>query len=145
MDDLIKRVNKKFDKVSLALMKDESKEYCHATFSAANMQFMKVKGRTFCIAFTNEFNSLINQAEYFQSAINFPQCFGTLDAKDVLKALSKSNSNLNHISFDRYIDYLQTEHFAYIIEITDNIVGTKTLRLDLFRKIKQRKNDDTKV
>lgn len=144
MDDLIKNINKKFNEVSLALMADESKECCRATFSAANMQFMEVKGKTFCIAFTNEFNSLINEAAYLQSAVNYPRKFGTGDAMDVLDALHKSNINFSNQTRDRYIKYIKNEQFAYIVEIDNDLIGNKILRLDLFRKIDRNKKDETK-
>lgn len=144
MEDLIKRINKKFNDVSLTLMNDESKEYCRATFSAANMQFMEIKGRTFCIAFTNEFNSLINEAAYLQSTENHPQEFGTGDAMDVLDALYESNINFNNQTRDRYIEYIKNEQFAYIVEIDNGFIGNKILRLDLFRQIESNKKDETK-
>lgn len=144
MEDVKLRINEKLKTVSLALMKDEEKDSCWAKFSSGNMCILTVKKRTFCIAFTYEFDSLINNEGYKIATEEYSDLFGTGDSFDVLKSLHISNKNFNTQSFDRYFEYISNEKFAYVVEITNANIGDKVLRLDLFRNVKPSKSDSSK-
>ena len=72
---------------------------------------------------------------------DFPDFFGTNDAKDVLVALWKYFQICNSaIEFERFCKIAQHEQFAWVVEYNDEgIVGDKILRLDLYRKLDEQK------
>ncbi len=90
----------------------------------------------------NLFNRLIMEEELSRKVIkDFPEQFGTNNAMDVLQALWIQDPLFPEIEFDCFCEILRHEQFAWVVEYNnDGIVGDKILRLDLYRKMDERKD-----
>lgn len=88
------------------------------------------------------FNRLIIDEDLSRRATrDFPDCFGTNDAMDVLQALWKQDPIYPTIEFESYCKILRHEQFAWVVEYNDDgIIGDKILRLDLYRKLDEQKD-----
>lgn len=116
---------------SLALMKHEGKEYATVGVLPENYTEYTINGRRFYSIKSNVFKHLL-ETFYLVAHTNYPNKFGTDNASDVIEALY----NVRPI-FDipRYIEFLRSEQFAYLMESTEAKGPDKILRIDLFRKL----------
>ena len=119
---------------SLALMKHETKGSAKAGFPIDNYARYFLHGRTFYCVKSNVFKAIIE--EYLLRAQKqFPEKFGTGNAMDVIEALYNIEPTFD---LERFVDFLQNEQFAYIIESKDGEIVDKILRIDLFRKLDEK-------
>lgn len=117
---------------SVALMKHEEKNSARIGFSKNNIENIIIDNRNFYFISTNIFESIVN--EILPIAINsFSDRFGTGNAKDVISAIHEIHQ---WFDLERYIEILKTENFCYVLEIFENRISDKMLRIDLFRDIK---------
>lgn len=124
----------KISAISKNLATAENKDSYVSTLPIHNIQELTIKKRKFYLVQSNIFKSIIESGIYTNTKELFPQSFGTNDAKDILAALKKS-LNLDILSVERFSDFLQNENMAYVVEISDNVVLDKILRIDLYRKL----------
>ena len=117
---------------SVELMKHEKKNSARIGFSEENFENIRIGNRNLYFISTNIFESIIN--EILPIATNkFPERFGTGNAKDVISAIHEIHQ---WFDLERYIESLKTENFCYVLEIVDNGISDKILRIDLYRDVK---------
>lgn len=117
---------------SVELMKHEKKNSARIGFSEKNFENIRIGNRNLYFISTNIFEIIIN--EILPIATNkFTERFGTGNAKDVISAIHAINP---WFDLERYIESLKTENFCYVLEIVDNGISDKILRIDLYRDIK---------
>ena len=125
------KTRKFIEEKSLALMKHETKGAAKAGFSIDNYTKYLLHGRTFYCVKSNVFKAIIE--EFLLTAQKqFPEKFGTGNAMDVIEAVYNLEPTFD---LERFVDFLQNEQFAYIIESMDGEIVNKILRIDLFRKL----------
>lgn len=94
--------------------------------------------RHICLAASNSFIGMIEK-QYLEALNNYPECFGTGNAVDVVIALYKNNGiEKLRWSFQRYVENaLAYEICCYaVIKRNDYEFDEEVLRIDLFRQIK---------
>ena len=94
--------------------------------------------RHICLAASNSFIGMIEK-QYLEALNNYPECFGTGNAVDVVIALYKNNGfEKLKWSFQRYVENaLAYEICCYaVIKRNDYEFDEEVLRIDLFRQIK---------
>lgn len=116
---------------ALALMKHEGKDSATVGVLSENITEYNIAGRVFYAVKSNVFKHLTERF-YMEAHKKFPNQFGTGNADDVIDALYKAQPVFD---IPRYIEFLKTEQFAYLFELTNGKVSDKVLRLDLFRKL----------
>ena len=73
----------------------------------------------------------------------YPELFGTGDAQNIIEALYKESGHKN--SIDEYREYLRNYACCYILYETGDILSPNVLRIDLFRILKENKNNPLKM
>jgi hypothetical protein len=119
------------ERKALALMDHEGKAMVKAGLPIDNYTGYIIKERTFYAMKSNVFKDIMRNV-LMQAHKKFPERFGTDDAQDVLKALHEIEPTFE---FERYIEFLRDEQFAYIIEVENGEVIDRILRIDIFRRI----------
>lgn len=127
-----KMINDFIKMKSVELMKHEKKNSARIGFSEENFENIRIDNRNFYFISTNVFEIIVN--EILPIATNrFSERFGTGNARDVISAIHEIHQ---WFDLERYIESLKTENFCYVLEIVDNKISDKILRIDLFREIK---------
>ena len=125
------RTREFIEKKSLDLMKHETKDAAKVGFPINNYRKYLLQGKTFYCIKSNVFKAIIE--EYLaQAQKKYPEKFGTGNAIDVIEAIYNLEPTFD---LNRFIEFLQNEQFAYIIESKDGEITDKILRIDLFRKL----------
>lgn len=126
---------------SFALMKHESKPYIKAGFDKSKYHEIEVGNRHFVVIATNTFYHILTSV-LVDACENFPDLFGNDDVNGVLEALY----NVEKVNeFERFSDFLKEEQFAWILEIVNEGINPKILRVDLFRKVELNREDQSKT
>lgn len=128
--------------ISLILMKHENKNYCLAkihpnswrqlTYTENNIDYR------FFIVPSPAFDRLIIQREYLKIVDEFPDCFGTGNDWNIVRAIKKYDKNclIREYSDREFFDYIRGETMAYVFKIEDDgTISNRILRLDLCRNI----------
>lgn len=135
------QIKAKIEDLAVRLMKTDEKAFCRAVFSECNWALMTIPfgdtTRQFVLLPSSKFARLIFGRRYLTAVGKYPELFGTGKVEDVLKALKAIDSAAfpPDYTIERFYDYLKEENMAYVVEITDGILGKIVLRLDLFRAI----------
>ena len=85
----------------------------------------------------------IVEKNLLSSRKNFPELFGTGDAQTIIEALYKESGHQN--SIDEYREYLRNYACCYILYETGDTLSPNVLRIDLFRILKENKNNPLKM
>lgn len=125
------KIRESMKEKALALMKHEGKDSATVGVLSENITEYNINGRVFYSVKSNVFKHLTEKF-YMEAHQKFPSQFGTGNANDVIDALYKAQPVFD---IPRYIEFLKTEQFAYLFELTHGTVSDKVLRLDLFRKL----------
>lgn len=72
-----------------------------------------------------------------------PELFGTGNAQNIIEALYKESGHQN--SIDEYREYLRNYACCYILYESGDILSPNVLRIDLFRILKENKNNPLKM
>lgn len=115
------------------LMKHEQKEHATVGVPAENYIEQSIGDRKFLIVQTNVFKVLM-QSHYLAAHNRYPDKFGTGNAYDVIDAIYQIEPIFDSVK--RFGDFLCSEQFAFIFEVTGNGFSDKVLRIDLFRHLK---------
>ena len=129
------------EKKSLSLMKKEGRAFAKAGFDISKHHEIEVDNRNFVIIATNVFYHMLNSV-LAEACEKYPELFGNNDVNGVFEALYKIEE-VNQ--FGEFSDFLKTEQFAWILELIDEEVNPKILRVELFRKINTGKKDASKT
>lgn len=125
------KIRQFIEEKALALMQHEEKGYAWAGFSIDKWKRYQIKGRTFYCVKSNTFKALL-ETHIVNAQKKFPEKFGTGNAMDVIEAIY----NIEPIfTPEQFLTFLINEQPAYILEIKDEEVINKMLRIDLFRKL----------
>lgn len=73
----------------------------------------------------------------------YPELFGTGDAQNIIEALYKESGHQN--SIDEYCEYLRNYACCYVLYETGDTLSPNVLRIDLFRILKESKNNPLKM
>lgn len=120
-------------KKSLLLMDHEKKNHARTGIAINNYQTIEIAGKKFYLIPTNMFKAIIERNLRI-ACTEFPQQFGTGNAKDVIKAIYDLEP---WFDLERFIEILQTEQFCYVVEVINGNINKNLLRIDLYRDIKQ--------
>ena len=113
-----------------ALMKAENKDA--TTIGFGTTEVCEMKDKHYYFSKSNTFDAI--EKSFWEKAIKqFPHCFGTENAYDVLEAFYKINPIFPTI--ERFRDFLADDRCCYIVEVSAGVVTARTLRVDLFRLI----------
>lgn len=131
---------------SILLWKHEKKKginrpYAKTRFDETKFHEIEISDRRFIVVCTNVFHQMLNSV-LAEACEKYPECFGTGKASDVLCALYKTEA---FGTIDEFQNFLNEEQFAWIVEINEELVQPKLLRIELFRKINNLKGDETKT
>lgn len=118
---------------SLRLMINQNKNYATTGFPIENYTSLNIKGNNYYIVKTNPFKLIVDEV-LIEASEKSPDKFGTGCAKDVLDAIFKIDSA--SFSLEKFINFLQTEQFCYVVEKTKEGLTDRILRIDLFRQLK---------
>lgn len=97
----------------------------------------------FYIVFNGSFLKMINSS-IFDATTEYPNKFGTGDAKDVIDALYNTSGYKYWGTKQDYINFL-TEHACCYIVYRDNGVFSDILRIDMLRSTMPNKENPTKI
>lgn len=131
------KTRKFIEKKALALMSHEKKDIVKAGFPINNYRKYLIDNRIFYCIKSNVFKAII-ESVHTEAQNKYPEYFGTGNALDVIKAIQMIEPTFE---FDRHIEFLQNEQFAYIIESENGEIIDKILRVDLFRQLDDLKDD----
>ncbi len=109
-------------------------------------KFLKtiIDGETYIIGAGNIIASIITDV-LPEACQKYPENFGTRNAHSVIEAIFKTRPELGYSDMIAYEAHLSTEQFAFVFKIEkDGVVNHNVLRLDLFRLIKEEKNNPGK-
>ncbi len=126
---------------SLSLMKKEGRPFAKAGFDISKHHEVEVENRNFVVIATNVFYHMLDSV-LAEACEKYPELFGNDNVHGVLEALYKAEQ-VNQ--FEDFGDFLKTEQFAWILELVDEQVNPKILRVELFRKIDTGRNDASKT
>ncbi len=118
-------------------MNYETKSYSKSAFSIQNYSEQKIEGRTFYLVKTNVFNEIM-QGVLVEAVTMYPEKFGTGNALDVIQAISLIEPIFD---FENFVEFLRTEQFCYIVEIHSGVIKDEVLRIDLFRKLSESRDE----
>lgn len=135
IEDEMKIVGEKIKEISISLKDHEVKDFCLASVPIANYERYIIAERIFYVVPNNVFNAIINR-NLILAQKNYPDNFGTGNARDVVKALYEIEQ---WMTFESYIRMLGREQFCYVVEIKDGKIIPKILRIDLYRSLKKNK------
>ena len=121
-------------KKAIALMHHEKKNYAWSGFPMANYFVSKQVDRAYYAVSTNIFRDVL-QTDLLKAQKLYPLNFGNNNAKSVLYAIIKTANLFG--GFRSAMQQLHTENCCWIIENKGGKVSDKTLRLDLFRQLKE--------
>ncbi len=122
---------------SALLMDHEKKDYAKTGIAINNYRLLQLEGKRYYLIPTNLFKSIIIENNLALANQKFPHLFGTGNAKDVVQSIY----NLEPwFDLKRFIEILQTEQFCYVVEVINDKVQEKLLRIDLYRDLKVNKN-----
>lgn len=123
---------------SLHLMDHEQKNNAKTGIAIGNYERYSSNGKHYYLIPTNIYKAIIER-NLLIARINNPELFGTGHAMDVLEAIHNVEP---WYDLERFADVLRSEQFCYIVEVENNIINEKILRLDLYRQL--RTNEDGK-
>lgn len=113
------------------LMKHEQKPYAKIGIAKENHFEITIDKRRFFIISTNVFYHIIDSV-LVEACEKYPTSFGVRRTDKILKAIYEVEK---FGSMETFPELLRTEQFAFLIELQNNKVNEKFLRIDLFRKI----------
>lgn len=113
------------------LMKHEKKPFGKVGITKENHFEIEISGRKFFIISTNVFYHIIDSV-LVEACEKYPCSFGVRRTDKILEAIYEVEK---FGSLETFSEFLRTEQFAYLIELENNKVNEKILRIDLFRKI----------
>lgn len=127
-----KNLKARIEKISLALMKHENKNYAKIGFPISNYRKVSLDNKPYYYVGSNIF--LITIETVLTEAMElFPKNFGNNNAVTVLHALNKTRF-LHNRQKDANRIY-GSENFIYIFDNEQDGLHNKILRLDLFRRL----------
>lgn len=126
---------------SLMLMKLEKRSFANVGLDLSKHHELIVEDRHFVVIATNVFYHMLDTV-LAEACEKYPQLFGNDNVNTVLKALYEVEQ-VNQ--FEHFNNFLKTEQFAWILEIVDEQVNPKVLRVELFRKIDNNRKDASKT
>lgn len=129
------KVREVFEQKTSDINKCESKDFYWASLPSENYKVFNINNRKIITISTNWFTDILKDDLYTASE-KFSNEFGNQNTESILKALFEI---CPYFDYKLYSDFLKKEQFLFALEINNNIVLNKFLRLDLFRK------DDTTV
>jgi len=125
---------------SILLMKSEKRSFVKSGFDISHYSEIEYAGRKFVIISTNVFYQILNSV-LIEACEIYPEYFGKDNVNKVLEALYQIE---NVGTMNRFSDFLKTEQFAWVLEIVDERVSCRVLRVELFRQVDKFKNDESK-
>jgi hypothetical protein len=129
-------VREHISNIALALMKVEDKNVTKTGFSYNEV--CEIKNRHYYFSKSNAFHVI--EKDYWEEAIRrFPERFGTGNAYDVLDAFEELQTLFSTLT--RFRDFLRDDTCCYMVEVSEGKITSRTLRVDLFRKIDPSKTD----
>lgn len=123
-------LKKRVERISLALMKHEKKNYAKVGFPITNYRKITIDNKAYYYAGSNIF-LIVMELVLLQARKQFPRNFGNGNAVTVLHALNKTR--LLHSRLKDAIRIYRTENFIYVFDNENDTEENKILRLDLFR------------
>lgn len=146
-DAIALKIEAEIERIALILMEHEDKNFCLAGIPKTDWRLISIKNshsdyQYFVIVPSMAFKRLVLEKEYINVVNKYPECFGTNNDWDIIKALKKFAEPAFPPEYtdERYLEYLGGESMAYIFAITsENEISKKILRLDLCRGIKDNK------
>ncbi|WP_160713139.1 hypothetical protein [Chitinophaga solisilvae] len=127
------------EKKATRLKTHEEREFARIGVDISNYRKMSVQGREFVIIPNNVF--LIMLEDVISTATEkYPESFGQRNAYKVLEALYKVMPPPLIRNLAEYETFLNTEHFAWVVELEDGEIKGDILRLELFRDIRTEKD-----
>lgn len=131
--------------VAIILFNIENKNSCLAQIHPRSWERIATENNDKTISYyvivpSPAFRRLILDEEYLKIVDQYPECFGTGDDWQIVKAIKKFEERffVRPYSDEEFFDYIRSETMAYVFNI--NMYGTisdKILRLDLCRDIHQ--------
>lgn len=112
-------------------MDHEKKEFCLAGVHSSNFERYTFDGRTFYLVPNNVFNAIIKK-NLLIAQEKYSDKFGTENAIDIIRALYEVEPWMD---FESFKETLRKEQFCYVVEILDEKINDKVLRIDLYRQI----------
>jgi hypothetical protein len=126
---------------SLLLMQHEKRTFAKTGFDFSHYKEKKFLERKFVIISTNVFHQILDGV-LVEACKRYPQNFGEDDVNLVFEALYQIEK---FGSVEEFQEFLKLENFAWILELQNGKVYPKVLRIELFRKIDQLKDDNSKT
>lgn len=118
---------------STLLMDHEKKNHAKVGIAITNYRVLHLNGKRYYLIPTNIFKGIVMENTLVMASSKFPQLFGTGNAKDVIESIYNIEPWFN---LERFIEILQTEQFCYVVEVSNNKINDRLLRIDLYRHIK---------
>lgn len=125
---------------SILLWRQENRGFAKIGLDESKFHRIEINNREFYIVSTNVFYQVLNSV-LSEACEKYPESFGTDNVEDVLKALYKTES---FGPFDQFSQFLREEQFAWIVEIINDKPSPLLLRIELFRKINDLKENNSK-
>lgn len=143
-DTIAKLVQQRMEVISVGLMKAENKDFCLASVSSYDWRLfcLNQTGCFYVAVPSAAFNRFIFNRIYLKVVDAYPDCFGTKDDWEIVKAIKQHEQNqlVKEYNLEEYFDYIKGETASYIFKIeSENALSDKVLRLDLCRGINKNK------
>lgn len=122
---------------SKLLMDHEKKNHAKTGIAINNYRVLHLDGKRYYLIPTNMFKAIVIENTLAMASAEYPHLFGIGNAKNVIEAIYNIEP---WFDLERFIEILQTEQFCYVVEVLDDEVQEKLLRIDLYRHIKPNKD-----
>jgi len=127
------QLNKFIEKKASGLSKHESKDFAKLCFDDSNYREFSIEGRQFYMISTRVFREIIYRVLPL-AVEQYPNKFGQNSTDEIIEALYLVEP---FGRLENYANLLQTEQFAWVLEIKEGAIEDKVLRVDLFRMIEE--------
>jgi hypothetical protein len=118
---------------SILLLRHENKNFAKTGLDSSNYEEILIGKRTFYSVSTPVFSKILEDV-LPEAVRKYTDHFGTGRAEDVVNALYKTEPWAKRENFG---NFLGTEQFCYVFEVSDGQLNHRVLRIDLFRRIEE--------
>jgi hypothetical protein len=134
----IELIRKLITEKSERLIVQDKKCFAKTGLDISNWRAFTIGNRRFLTVSNPVFHAIVNEV-LPEATRRYPEKFGTGKPKDVTDALFLIEPWGKQ---ENFMKFLGAEQFCWVVEVQDGILNERILRIDLFRKVSEKPNDD---